>query len=65
MNTLNQIVTQINTGPYKRALVQYTNESNEDIFSPNQVEVVYSTLTTDEKSIFDSFLTLMNSKIPS
>ena len=58
MEDLQQIVVQLQTAPFVRALAQYGNE-----FLPQtQNEIIYDDLTTEEKAIFDSFVNMINSK---
>ena len=58
MENLQQIVLQETTAPYVRALAQYGTG-----FMPeNQVEVIYSELSIEEKAIWDSFVELIKSK---
>lgn len=60
-NILNQIVVQENVeGIEKRMIVQYTDDVTEE---SSQVIVDYDSLTTEEKSTYDAFITLSNSKI--
>ena len=60
-NILNQVVVQENVeGIEKRMIVQYTDDVTEE---SSQVIVDYSTLTAEEKSIYDAFITLSNSRI--
>ena len=58
MNNLQQIVVQETTSEYKRALAQY----GEGIMPDTQKEIIYSELTTEEKTIYDSFITMIISK---
>ena len=58
MNNLQQIVVQETTAPYKRALAQY----GEGIMTDSQKEIIYSDLTSEEKTIYDSFITMIKSK---
>ena len=60
-NILNQVVIQDNVeGIEKRMIVQYTNdETNENL----QTIVNYDLLTVEEKTTYDNFITLSNSKI--
>ena len=58
MDNLQQIVLQETTAPYVRALAQYGTA-----FIPeNQVEVIYSELSDDEKATWDAFVTMIKSK---
>jgi hypothetical protein len=58
MENLQQIVVQETTAPYVRALVQYGTS-----FMPEkQVEVIYSELSTEEKAIYDAFVTMIKTK---
>jgi len=58
MENLQQIVLQEKTAPYVRALAQYGN----DYVPENQVEVIYSELTEDEKIIWDNFVNMIKNK---
>lgn len=58
METLQQIVVQETTAPYKRALAQY----GEGIMPGTQKEIIYSDLTTEEKLIYDNFIEMIKSK---
>jgi len=58
MENLQQIVVQITTAPFVRALAQYGNT----LMPEEQKEVIYSDLTTEEKIIFDSFVEMIKSK---
>lgn len=58
MENLQQIVVQETTAPYVRALAQYGTS-----FMPeNQIEVIYSELTEEEKIIWDSFIEMIKTK---
>lgn len=58
MENLQQIVVQETTSPYVRSLAQYGTG-----FMPeNQVEIIYSELTEQEKLIWDSFVNMIKSK---
>lgn len=58
MENLQQIVVQITTAPYERSLAQYGNS-----FMPeNQIEVIYSELSEEEKTIWDTFVIMIKSK---
>lgn len=58
MDNLQQIVLQETTAPFVRALAQYGTE-----FMPeNQVEVIYSELSDNEKATWDAFVTMIKSK---
>jgi len=58
MENLQQIVVQVTTAPFVRALAQYGTG-----FMPEtQVEVIYSELTTEEKAIWDAFVEMIKSK---
>ena len=58
MENLQQIVVQLTTAPFERALAQYGTE-----FIPEtQVEIVYSELTEEEKIIWNTFVTMIKSK---
>ena len=58
MENLQQIVLQETTAPFVRALAQYGS----DIIPESQTEVIYSELTTEEKSIWDAFVTMIKTK---
>lgn len=58
MDNLQQIVLQETTAPYVRALAQYGT----GFIPENQVEVIYSELSTGEKAIWDAFVTMIKSK---
>lgn len=58
MENLQQIVLQETTAPFVRALAQYGTS-----FMPEtQIEIIYSELTDEEKSIWDAFVTMIKSK---
>jgi len=58
MENLQQIVVQETSAPYVRALAQYGTA-----FMPeNQVEVVYSELSTEDKAVWNAFVTMIKSK---
>ena len=58
MENLQQIVVQETTAPYVRALAQYGTE-----FMPEaQVEIIYSDLSEEDKTIWDAFVTMIKSK---
>lgn len=60
-NILNQVVVQENVeGIEKRMIVQYTDDATGE---NGQSIVEYSTLTAEEKTTFDNFIVLSNSKI--
>ena len=50
MENLQQIVVQLTTAPFERALAQYGNTFMPD----NQVEIIYSDLSVEEKLIWES-----------
>ena len=58
METLQQIVVQETTAPYVRALAQY----GDGMIPETQIEIIYSDLTSEEKTIYDSFITMIKSK---
>lgn len=58
MENLRQIVVQLITAPYVRAIAQYGN----DFFPETQVELIYDELTDDEKIIWDNFIEMIKSK---
>ena len=58
MENLQQIVLQETTAPFVRALAQYGTS-----FMPeNQIEIIYSELSKEEKAIWDSFVAMIKSK---
>jgi hypothetical protein len=58
MNNLQQIVTQLTTAPFERALAQYGTS-----FMPEtQIEIIYSELSDREKAIWDSFVEMIKTK---
>jgi len=60
-NILNQVVVQENVeGIEKRMIVQYTDDATGE---NSQNIIDYSALTTEEKTIYNSFITLSESKI--
>jgi len=58
MDNLQQIVLQETTAPYVRALAQYGT----GFIPENQVEVIYSELSDEEKATWDAFVTMIKSK---
>jgi len=58
MENLQQIVLQETTAPFVRALAQYGT----DIMPSNQVEVIYSELSDEDKAIWDAFVSMIKSK---
>jgi hypothetical protein len=58
MNNLIQIVVQETATDQKRSLAQY----GEGITPEVQKEIIYSELTTEEKSIYDAFINMIKSK---
>jgi len=58
MENLQQIVVQLTTSPFVRALAQYGT----DFMPQEQKEVIYSDLTTEEKVIFDAFVEMIKTK---
>jgi len=58
MENLQQIVLQETTAPFVRALAQYGS----DLIPETQTEVIYSELSTEEKSIWDAFVTMIKTK---
>jgi hypothetical protein len=58
MEPLQQIVIQINNGPYERGLAQYGS----GLIVSNQIEIVYSDLTPEEKITWDAFIDLIKTK---
>jgi hypothetical protein len=58
MNNLQQIVVQMTTAPFERALAQYGTN-----FIPDtQIEIIYSELSDSEKQIWDAFITMIKTK---
>jgi hypothetical protein len=58
MENLQQIVVQLTTAPYERALAQYGTS-----FMPEtQIEVIYSELSDSEQAIWDSFVEMIKTK---
>lgn len=58
METLNQIVVQLTTAPFERALAQYG-----EIYTPTQVEIIYSDLSEEEKLIWDAYVDMIKTKL--
>jgi hypothetical protein len=58
MENLQQIVVQITTAPFERALAQYGNNFMPD----NQIEIIYSDLSVEEKLIWDNFVEMIKNK---
>jgi hypothetical protein len=58
MENLQQIVVQLTTAPFERALAQYGNTFIPD----NQVEIIYSDLSAEEKVIWDNFVEMIKTK---
>ena len=58
METLSQIVIQLNTAPYVRGLAQY----GEGFIVSNQIEIPYSDLTPEEKVTWDTFVEMIRAK---
>lgn len=58
MKDLQQIVVQLSTAPFVRALAQY----GESFMPETQTEIIYSELTSEQKVIFDSFVEMIKSK---
>lgn len=58
MENLQQIVVQLTTSPFERALAQYGTNFIPD----NQIEIVYSDLSTEEKAVWDAFITMIKTK---
>lgn len=58
MENLQQIVVQLTTAPFERALAQYGTG-----FLPNpQIEIIYSELSETDKAIWDAFVTMIKTK---
>lgn len=55
---LNQIVVQITSAPFVRALAQY----GEPFADQRQVEIKYDDLTAADKKKFDDFIAMITSK---
>lgn len=58
MENLQQIVVQLTTAPYERALAQYGT----DIMPQEQKEIIYSELSDRDKAVFDAFIEMIKSK---
>ena len=58
MENLQQIVVQLTTAPYERALAQYGNSFMPD----NQIEIIYSDLSEEDKATWDTFITMIKAK---
>jgi len=58
MDNLQQIVVQLTTAPFERALAQYGTSFIPD----NQIEIIYSELSDREKIIWDSFVEMIKTK---
>ena len=58
MENLQQIVVQLTTAPYERALTQYGNSFMPD----NQIEIIYSDLSEEDKLTWDAFITMIKTK---
>jgi hypothetical protein len=58
MENLQQVVVQLTTAPYERALAQYGT----DIMPQEQKEIIYSELSVKEQAIWDAFVTMIKSK---
>jgi hypothetical protein len=58
MENLQQIVVQLTTAPYERSLAQYGNA----FFPEDQIEVIYSDLSEEDKAIWDAFVTMIKTK---
>ena len=58
MENLQQIVLQETTAPFVRALAQYGS----GFIPENQIEIIYSELTDEEKIIWDNFVNMVKSK---
>ena len=57
-NNIQQIVVQLTSAPYQRALSQYGNT----LLPSSQQEIIYDSLTDEEKAIWDSFVTMIGAK---
>jgi len=58
MENLQQIVVQLTTAPFERALAQYGT----DFIPETQIEIIYSELSKEEKVIFDTFVEMIKTK---
>lgn len=58
MGDLLQIVVQELTADEKRAIAQY----GDNIIPSTQTVIVYSSLTVEEKAIYDAFITMIKTK---
>jgi hypothetical protein len=58
MENLQQVVVQLTTAPFERALAQYGNS-----FIPEeQIEIIYSELDKQDKAVWDAFIAMIKSK---
>ena len=58
MENLQQIVVQLTTSPFERALAQYGTS-----FMPeSQTEIIYSELSEGDKVIWDAFIEMIKNK---
>ena len=58
MENLQQIVVQLTTAHFERALAQYGTS-----FMPeSQTEIIYSELTETDKAIWDAFIEMIKTK---
>lgn len=58
MENLQQIVVQITTAPQERSLAQYGT----GIMPDSQIEIIYSELDEQDKSVWDAFVEMIKSK---
>jgi hypothetical protein len=58
MENLQQIVVQLTTAPFERALAQYGT----GFLPETQIEIIYSELPDSEKAIWDAFITMIKTK---
>lgn len=58
MENLQQIVVQITTAENVRALVQY----GQSLIPENQINVLYSELSPEDKQTWDAFVSMIQSK---
>lgn len=58
MDNLQQIVVQITTSPYERALAQYGT----GIMPETQNEIVFSELDAQDQAVWEAFVLMIKSK---
>ena len=57
-NNIQQIVVQITSAPFVRALAQYGTS----LLPSSQQEITYDSLSDEDKAIWDSFITMIGTK---